>query len=94
MKTTILPRQSLLDIALLTKGNAASAVDIAIDNHLILTDDLLAGQVLEIGIPLKNTVTNIINQMPPATSITEVIKFQGINFMVVEGTSEDRFWVR
>lgn len=94
MNTTVLPRQTLFDIALLTKGDAAAAVDIAIDNGLILTDDLAAGQLIEIGIPQKNTVTNILNQAPPATSITEEIKFQGINFMQIEGSGEDRFWVR
>ena len=94
MNTTVLPRQTLFDIALLTKGDAAAAVDIAINNGLILTDDLAAGQVLETGIPQKNTVTNILNQTPPATSITEEIKFQGINFMEIEGSGEDRFWVR
>ena len=94
MNTTILPRQTLFDIALLTKGNARAAVEIAINNGLILTDDLAAGQLIEIGIPQKNTVTNILEQNPPATSITEEIKFQGINFMEIEGSGEDRFWVR
>jgi len=94
MKTIVLPRQSLLDIALLAKGDASAALDIAFDNDLVLTDDLSAGQVLETGFNTQNTVTGILNQAPPATSITETIQFQGINFMVVEGTGDDRFFVR
>ena len=94
MKTTILPRQTLFDIALLTKGDASAAVEIAGLNGLVLTDDLTAGMVLETGAPQKNTVTNLLSQSPPATFITEEIRFQGINFMEIEGSGDNRFWIR
>jgi hypothetical protein len=94
MKATVLPRQTLLDIAILSKGEASAAIDIAIDNNISLTDDLTIGQEIEVGEISKKLAAKILSLEPPATAIDTIIKYQGINFMEIEGSGEDRFWVR
>jgi hypothetical protein len=46
-KTTVIPKQSLLDIAIQRSGSATAALDLARTNDLELTDALTGGQELE-----------------------------------------------
>jgi hypothetical protein len=95
MKTTVLPRQTIFDIALQISGDADTAVDIAFRNNCILSDDPIPGTELETGEPSASKATvQMLQQSPPATSIADNdLQFDGINFMQIEGAGMDRFIV-
>lgn len=96
MKTTVLPNQTLFDIALQTQGNADYALLIADGNALPLSADPEPGTKLETGVTAQNSVTAALAAAPPATALDDGdIHFTGINFMTIEDESRlTGFWVR
>lgn len=97
MKTTVLPNQSIFDIALQTAGNADAALSIADQNGIDLSSSLTPGTVLETGVSAKSAAVAKLAIDPPATGITDAddIRFTGIGFMTIEDHSQlSGFWVR
>ena len=100
MKTiTPLPRQSLLDIALQTLGDADGALEIAAINGVCLTDD--PDPATPLALPssqMSRAVANYYaaNSIRPATALSEDVRFNGINYMIVQADDQEplRFWVR
>jgi hypothetical protein len=77
MSVIVLNNQSLLDIAIQEFGSAAAAYNIAIMNDLNITDNLKAGQILELPTvesvgsfsrPIANYYKS--RGLKPATAIT------------------------
>lgn len=97
MKTTVLPNQSIFDIALQTAGNADAALTIADKNGLDLSTALDPGKELETGVPAKSAAVAMLSAEPSATGITDAddIRYTGIGFMTIEDQSRlTGFWVR
>lgn len=96
MRTTVLPNQTIFDIALQTQGNADEALTIADINGLALSDTLTPGSKIETGVPAKNAVTAKLAAVPAATALDQgSIQFTGIGFMTIEDESRlTGFWVR
>lgn len=77
MQIKVLHNQTLLDVAIQQYGSATSAIDLAIENNLSLTD------TNEVGTPLiaeaKDTDTRIVAEyfqnkgLKPATQLTDEI---------------------
>ncbi|MDR1984972.1 MAG: hypothetical protein LBQ28_09145 [Prevotellaceae bacterium] len=91
MEYIALNNQSLLDIAIQELGSAEAAFDIAKANNISITDDLQAGQILQIpqlsGDYVRKQTVNYykVNEIKPATSIgNEVFIYEGIEFWAVE----------
>lgn len=92
-KATITERQSLIDTALQHCGSFESAFDTAQLNGLSITDDLNAGDLIELPQPDNQEVADYyaVNDLHPASAITqdqildilgigEGIEFWGIEF--------------
>ena len=95
MKTTVLPNQSIFDIALQTAGNADAALSIADQNGIDLSSSLTPGTVLETGVSAKSATVAKLAIDPPATGLSDDIRFTGIGFMTIEDNSQlSGFWVR
>lgn len=62
-------KQTLIDIAIITKGDPLAAFDIALENNISITDSINEVETHEI----VNTTTNYykINKFKPATGYTE-----------------------
>lgn len=90
--TTASSRQSLLDIAIEHCGQFEAAFDIAVKNGLNLTDDLTAGQEIELVEPTDKSVAAFfaVQENKPATAVTqnEIIDIldisEGIDFWGIE----------
>jgi hypothetical protein len=85
MTIKALQNQSLLDIAIQEFGSAEAAFDIALLNDLSITDELTAGQVLEIPFfekmefanrPIADYYKN--RGLKPATALSENADENGI----------------
>ncbi|MCL2793607.1 MAG: hypothetical protein FWD87_11025 [Spirochaetaceae bacterium] len=84
--------QSLFDIALMVSGSAGAAFDIALENGISLTDDLMSGQVLKFtGVPVNKRVVDYyaVNSIRPATGL---IGYEEDLFGVFDDTFDDTFW--
>lgn len=93
MKITVKERQTLLDIALMTAGTVAAAIEIAEANGLSLTDELSDGQELEVPEPTSAREAQIVRRyraqgVEPATEASAddlgLCAYGGINFMGIE----------
>ena len=89
MKTTIASyKQTLFDIALQNDGTADSAIDIALNNSLCLSDDIEPGQEITLNdTPQKQQMAKYysVNALQPATAIDQSIVINGgINYMGIE----------
>lgn len=92
MRSTIHNRQSLLDIAVQECGSFEAAFALSERNGIALTDDLSAGQELEIApedVDNKRIVAALAAQdVRPATAIsaedTVLVPWGGIGFMGIE----------
>ena len=87
MKSTVLDRQSLFDIAVQESGSASAAFDLALENDLSLTDNLEVGEPVASVETQNKPVSDYYNnrQLKPATGITEEQeRIGGINFMGIE----------
>lgn len=93
MKITVKERQTLLDIALMTAGTVAAAIEIAEANGLSLTDELSDGQVLEVPEPTSEREAQIVRRyraqgVEQATEASAddlgLCAYGGINFMGIE----------
>ena len=100
MKTAIATyRQTLLDIAVQNDGSAESAIATALRNGISLTDEIAPGQTIALtDTPQNRQMANYyaVNDLKPATGMTDDMDFGGINFMTVEAPDDEpkRFWVR
>lgn len=85
MKATVLPYQSLLDVALSATGDAEAAYDMAMLNGITLSAEPEHGTVLEAPAPVKKMVAEYFrHNAQPATAITpDVPLFDGIGFMTI-----------
>lgn len=89
MKTTILHHQSLLDLAIQHTGTAENAFDLALANGLSLTDDLEAGESIQLiayGIQQNKDILNYYTakNIQPATAITAAVEQpQGISYWAI-----------
>ncbi|MCU7615672.1 hypothetical protein NZ698_00560 [Chryseobacterium sp. PBS4-4] len=75
MTITVLPNQSLLDIAIQHTGSVYNAFAIAVANGLPVTETLTTGQSL--AIPILDTNMDVYskykkNKIEPATSLTNL----------------------
>ncbi len=74
MRSTILSRQSLLDIALQEGGSVEAALELAIRNGLSVSDELIPGEGIEVAvgdIKQKRVVEYYnVHGIRPATAIT------------------------
>lgn len=92
MMITVLPNQSLLDVAIQHTGSVYNAFAIALANGIPVSETLTTGQVLEI--PLVENNTEVFNQykknkIEPATSLTDlqsIIERRGIGWMRISST--------
>ena len=74
MKITVLNNQSLLDIAIMVSGSAEAAYNIALENGISITDDLMPGQVFQFtGTVMNKRVVDYCsaNNIKPATGYKE-----------------------
>lgn len=88
---TIQPRQNLFDVALIAAGSADAVFDIAWQNSLSVTDELLPGTELQLNaLPSSNTVNLYqVYSISPATAIDSIdfastIAGDGIEFWTIE----------
>ena len=92
MRSTIHNRQSLLDMALQECGSFEAAFALSERNGIALTDDLTAGQELEVApedVDKKRIVTALaVQDVKPATAISAedaaLVPWGGIGFMGIE----------
>ena len=74
MKVTVKNRQNLWDVCLQHTGTIEGAFDLALANELSLTDDLAAGQLLEVPDQIERDVEryNYYQEhgVVPATALT------------------------
>jgi hypothetical protein len=90
---TILDRQNLLDIAIQLYGDASVAFELARLNNISVTDNLVAGQELQL-LPVSSNLSGNKNiaqyyangRLKPATGIAieDEITSGGIEFMGIE----------
>lgn len=89
MKVDILPLQSILDLAMQHTGTAENAFDLALANGLNLTDDLEAGESIQLiayGIQQNKDILNYYTakNIQPATAITAAVEQpQGISYWAI-----------
>jgi hypothetical protein len=90
MKTVVLDRQSLMDVAVQNTGDASAAFDVALANELSLTDSLNAGGALTFNVTKQKQIADYYEnrQLKPATGMTEeqmnnTVGY-GIEFMGIE----------
>ncbi len=89
-KVIVLDRQNIFDIAIHHCGSAEAAFAIAVLNAKSITDDLVAGEVLQLPTVANRAVAEYYtnNKLQPATGITEEQMSEtvgeGINFMGIE----------
>ena len=83
--------QSILDIALQVSGSAEDAFDLAFENDLSVTEDLMSGHILSV-IPVTNRrVVDYYqsNSIFPATAtMTDTTEFNGIFDITFDTTFE------
>lgn len=93
MRIRVKERQTLLDIALMTAGTVAAAIEIAEANGLSLTDELSDGQELEIPEPTSEREARTVRRygaqgIDPATEASAddlaSCAWGGIGFMGIE----------
>jgi len=87
MKSTVLDRQSLFDIAIQESGSTSAAFDLALENDLSLTDNLEVGEPVVAVETQNKPVSDYYNskRLKPATGMTdEQTHIGGINFMGIE----------
>ena len=92
MRSTIHKRQSLLDMAVQECGSFETAFALSERNGIALTDDLVAGQELEIApedVGKKRIVAALAAQgVKPATAVSAedaaLVPWGGIGFMGIE----------
>lgn len=91
MQSTVLNRQSLLDIAVQDCGSAEAAVSISMQSDVAITDDMPAGQSLEYTPDKVNRkiVSRLASyRVKPATAITEddaeLLTWGGIGYMGIQ----------
>lgn len=82
MKVTVLQGQSLLDIAVQSCGTAEADFLIASLNGLAVTDELKAGQVLEVPQAINKRVADYYDNrnIKPATFQPDGIEYTGIEY--------------
>ena len=87
MKATVLPYQSLLDVAVSATGDAETAYDMAMQNGIALSAEPEPGTVLEAPAPMKRTVADYFrHNAQPATAITDDVPIMdGISYMAING---------
>ncbi|MBO7463334.1 MAG: hypothetical protein J6T96_12135 [Bacteroidales bacterium] len=87
MKATVLPYQSLIDVAVSATGDAETAYDIALMNGLPLSAEPEYGTVLDAPAPKSQTVATYYKHNPqPATGLTpDTPTMDGISHMVING---------
>jgi hypothetical protein len=87
MKATVLPYQSLLDVAVSATGDAETAYDMAMQNGITLSAEPEHGTILEAPVPVKRNVAEYFrNNAQPATAITpDVAIMDGISYMAING---------
>ena len=87
MKATVLPYQSLLDVAVSATGDAETAYDIAVLNGMTLSDEPKPGTVLDAPVPAKRMVAEFFrHNAQPATAIADDVPLMdGISYMAVNG---------
>lgn len=89
MKTTILHHQSLLDLAIQHTGSVENTFDLALQNNRSLTDDLEAGESIQLiayGIQQNKDILNYYTakNIQPATAITAAVERpQGISYWAI-----------
>lgn len=75
MQIVVLHNQSLLDVCLQHTGSIESVFELAMANDLAITDDVQAGQILELpeGIAMDKDILNYYKakNIQPATKIQE-----------------------
>lgn len=89
MKVVILHNQSILDIALQHTGSVENAFALALANDLSITDDLEAGEALNLEPSTLNQNKDILNyytakNIQPATAITAAVEQpHGISYWAI-----------
>lgn len=91
MKTTILHHQSLLDLAIQHTGSVENAFDLALQNNRSLTDDLEAGESIQLiayGIQQNKDILNYYTakNIQPATAVIilpEEERLEGIGYWAI-----------
>lgn len=89
MKAIILHNQSLLDLAIQHTGTAENAFDLALVNNKSITDDLEAGESIQLiayGIQQNKDILNYYTakNIQPATAITAAVERpQGISYWAI-----------
>lgn len=91
MKTTILHHQSLLDLAIQYTGSVENAFDLALQNNRSLTDDLEAGESIQLiayGIQQNKDILNYYTakNIQPATAVIilpEEERLEGIGYWAI-----------
>lgn len=89
MKISVLPLQSLLDLAIQHTGSVENAFDLALANGLSLTDDLEAGDWLVANSQELKANKDILSyytakNIQPATAITAAVEQpQGISYWAI-----------
>ena len=81
---TTKPRQTILDIAVAASGSAHTAIQIAIQNGLSLSDELTPGSELSVpGAEVKTVIAFFATTPAPATAIDKAEQHQlgGIGYM-------------
>lgn len=89
MKQTVLSSQSIFDLAVQELGSVEAAFELALLNDLSLTDNLTAGQMLELSDKQNRAVADYYaaNGLKPATGLTE----ERIN-AITNGGEGVEFW--
>jgi len=84
-------KQSIFDIALIGCGSAESAFALALANDISITDDLTAGEDLQLTDVVNKSIVDYYTQkgIVPATAltaenITDTIQGEGIEFWAIE----------
>lgn len=89
MNINVLHSQSLLDLAIQHTGSVENAFDLALANGLSLTDDLEAGESIQLiayGIQQNKDILNYYTakNIQPATAITAAVEQpQGISYWAI-----------
>lgn len=88
MKATVLPYQSLIDVAVSATGDAETAYDVAMQNGMTIDAEPEHGTVMETPAPVRKSVAAYyLHHVKPATGITDDVPLMdGISHMIVNGT--------
>ena len=93
MKAIILHNQSILDLAIQHTGVVENAFDLALQNNRSITDDLEAGESIELtayGIQQNKDILSYytVKKLQPATAISEQLSAnsqpQGIDYWAIQ----------